>query len=153
MRKDLVSELSTSTEPPIHSTDGKFERIATHLDALHREAQELKEEFPDFDIAEALQDKAFLRLTAPGVGIPVRQAYYALHRDELDKRAESRGASAAKALIAKSIASGGTRVREGGGKQQGSLHAADYRAMSRKEQQQFKRRITDAASRGEKLYP
>ena len=52
-----------------------FARLCAEADALHRAD-------PGFDLDSALRDPAFVRLTAPDVGVPVADAWYALHRRE-----------------------------------------------------------------------
>ena len=52
-----------------------FARLCAEADALHRAD-------PGFDLDTALRDPAFVRLTAPDVGVPVADAWYALHRRE-----------------------------------------------------------------------
>ena len=126
--------------------------ILAHLRSLHAQAEELRRDFPDFDLGEALRDPAFLRLTAPALGVGVREAYYALNRPRLDELAAARAAEESRALLARSVAEGARRPREGGG-QSGAAVAADYRSLPRAEQQRLKERILRAASRGEKIYP
>ena len=65
-----------------------------HLRALHAQAEELRRDFPDFDLDAALRDPAFLRLTAPALGVGVREAFYALNRPRLDELAAARAAEA-----------------------------------------------------------
>ena len=132
---------------------GRRGDIRAHFDALAAQAEQLRAEFPEFDLREALRDPDFVRLTAPGVGVDARRAYYALHREELDARAAQMGARESEKLIARSLASGAQRPREGGGRQGPGSFTADYGAMTRSEQLRFKQRILEASARGEKLYP
>ena len=129
------------------------QRAAAHLDSLRRQAEALREEFPDFDLDAALRDPDFLRLTAPGLGVDLRRAYYALHREDLDSRAARRAAEETRRRLARSLASGGLRPREGGGQEAAAALASDYRSLSRPQQLQLKQRILEAAARGEKIYP
>lgn len=123
--------------------------LRAHLDALCAQAEALCREVPDFDLDAALRDPDFLRLTAPGLGVPLRQAYFALHPEALERR----GAAEAERQLARALAAGAARPREGGGRQGPSGFAADYRSLSRPEQLRFKQRILEAGARGEKLYP
>ena len=129
------------------------QRAAAHLDSLRRQAEALREEFPDFDLDAALRDPDFLRLTAPGLGVDLRRAYYALHREDLDSRAARRAAEETRRRLARSLASGGLRPREGGGQEAAAALASDYRSLSRPQQLALKQRIIEAAARGEKIYP
>ena len=124
-----------------------------HFASLCEQAEALREELPDFDLGAALRDPAFLRLTAPALGVGVREAWAALHRGEIESRAARRGAEEAKRQLALAAASGSLRPREGGGLGAAALTRSDYRALSREAQQSLKRRILDAAARGEKVYP
>ena len=118
--------------------------LRAHLAALAAEAASI----PGFDLAAALRDPDFVRLTAPGVGVGVRRAWDALHGDQLRRTAAEESAR----LLAQSVAQGLARPREGGG-QTGAPPALDYRSLSRGEQLRLKERIVAAAARGEKLYP
>lgn len=128
--------------------DGPDPAIAAHLEALVARGEALRREFPDFDLSAALRDADFVRLTAPGVGIDPRRAWLALHPEILERRAAADSAAA----LARSLASGALRPREGGG-QTGAPPAADYRSLPRSEQKRVLDRIRRAAARGEKLYP
>ena len=141
---------------PTEGTDavrGPDPAILTHLRSLQEQAEELKREFPDFDLDAALHDPAFLRLTAPALGVGVREAFYALNRPRLDELAAARAAEASKALLARAVSGGAQRPREGGGSGAAALLRNDYAALSRPRQLALKQRIREAAARGEKMYP
>lgn len=127
--------------------------ILKHLRALHAQAEELKRDFPDFDLDAALHDPAFLRLTAPALGVGVREAFYALNRPRLDALAAARAAEESRALLARAVSGGAQRPREGGGSGAAALLRSDYAALSRERQLALKQRIREAAARGEKMYP
>ena len=129
------------------------QRAREHLDSLRAQAEELRRDFPDFALDAALRDPDFLRLTAPGLGVDLRRAYYALHREELDGRAARQAAEETRRQLVRSLASAEGRPREGGGQQAAAQLAADYRSLSRSQQLQLKQRILEAAAKGEKLYP
>jgi len=122
--------------------DGRI--LREHLALLQEQAVQI----PGFDLLEALRDPAFVRLTAPGVGVSVADAWYALHREELEKHLEE----GSRALLARAAAASAGRPREGGGAGT-ALIAADYRKLPREAQLQIKQRILEASARGEKLYP
>ena len=125
-----------SPSPP--ALRAHFERLCAEAEALHRSE-------PGFDLNTALHDPRFLRLTAPGVGVPVADAWYALHRDEYaeDLRRESMERAAA------AVAAGRLRPREGGRTSGGELMGTDPRHMSPAQRAELKERI----KRGEKVYP
>ena len=118
--------------------------LREHLTQLQEQAAQI----PGFDLKEALRDPAFVRLTAPGVGVPVADAWYALHREELEHRRAEEG----RKLLAMAAAASAGRPREGGGTG-AALFASDYRSLSRAEQLTIKQRILEASARGEKIYP
>ena len=103
---------------------------------------------PGFDLTQALRDPDFVRLTAPGVGVPAADAWYALHREETERRREEEN----RRLLSQALAASARRPREGG-HGSAALIAADYRSLSREEQLRVKKRIFEAGARGEKLYP
>ena len=71
--KDSTQQNPPSPESPL--LRAHFARLCAEADALHRAD-------PGFDLNSALRDPAFVRLTAPDVGVPVADAWYALHRRE-----------------------------------------------------------------------
>ncbi len=117
--------------------------LREHFARLSADCAALARELPDFDPAAALRDPAFLRLTAPGLGVEARSAWLALHPETLQRRAAE--------ALGRAIASGAARPREGG--RGGALPETDYRSLPRAEQQRLKQRIYDAAALGEKIYP
>ena len=148
------TEAAEGLDPDSQNSNLKTQNsIRAHLDSLYAQAEALREEFPDFDLDAALRDPDFLRLTAPGLGVDLRRAYYALHREDLDSRAARRAAEETRRRLARSLASGGLRPREGGGQEAAAALASDYRSLSRPQQLQLKQRIIEAAARGEKIYP
>ena len=122
------------------------EQIKQHYGELVRQAEEFAKDRPGFDLREELKNPRFLRMTAPGVGVSVRDAYRAVHHDDLVQEAVDQ--------VQKKIRTGQERTRElGADGSTGTLVKADYSRMSRPEREQFKRRIRDAAQRGEKIFP
>ena len=115
-----------------------FARLCAEADALHRAD-------PGFDLDSALRDPAFVRLTAPDVGVPVADAWYALHRREYAEtlRRESLEQAAA------AVASGSLRPREGGRASGGELLGTDPRHMTAAQRAELRDRI----KRGERVYP
>ena len=115
-----------------------FARLCAEADALHRAD-------PGFDLDTALRDPAFVRLTAPDVGVPVADAWYALHRREYAEtlRRESLEQAAA------AVASGSLRPREGGRTSGGELLGTDPRHMTAAQRAELRDRI----KRGERVYP
>ena len=128
------------------AAEGPDPGIMNHLRSLHAQAEELKRDFPDFDLDAALHDPAFLRLTAPALGVGVREAFYALNRPRLDALAAARAAEESKALLARAVSGGAQRPREGGGSGAAALLRSDYAALPRDRQLALKQRIREAAA-------
>ena len=130
-------------EPP----DPGFVR---HLRGLERQAEEMKTLFPGFDLRRELDNPAFARMTAPDVGIRVEDAYYAVHRQEIQSAAMQVTAQKTAQKISNSIAAGSRRPNENGTSGQApSVTTFDYRSMSPEQREALKRRIRS----GEKIYP
>ena len=150
------------TEDERHVPDNSEFRIHnselySHYAALCAQEAALRAEFPDFRLAEALRDPAFLRLTAPATGVPPRAAWLALHPEAMERRAEHRArqqaAEDARRQLALAVSAGSLRPREGGGQQAAALLESDPRRLSPRARQELRQRILDAAARGEKIYP
>lgn len=128
--------------------------FAVHFLGLEQQAEQMREVFPDFDLRRALDDPAFARMTAPDVGIRVEDAWYALHRSEIQSAAMQVAAQRTAQMISDSIRSGRLRPSENGIRPQGAgITAFDYRAATPEQRSALKKRIREAAARGEKLYP
>jgi len=55
-----------------------------HIQGLVEQAKELQQLYPGFNLQQELQNETFARLTGPNSGISVKQAYYAVHKDEIE---------------------------------------------------------------------
>jgi hypothetical protein len=130
------------------------QQLQEHLASLEQQAQQLKKSFPDFDLRAQLQDPAFARLTAPGTGLSLEDAYYALNRQQLQGMSMQVAARQTARKLANAVASGSHRPREHGANAQAtSLTSFDYRLASREQREALKQQIRLAAARGEKIYP
>ena len=130
------------------------QRIQQHIQKMEQQGESLKKTFPNFDLRKELQNPAFARMTAPNVGISVEDAYYAVHRNEIQTAAMQVTAQQTAKKIANSIQSGQRRPAENGTSgQAASVTTFDYRNASREQREALKRQIREAAARGEKVYP
>ena len=129
--------------------------LQEHFAKLERQGEELKKIFPHFDLRTELQNPAFARMTAPGKGImSVEDAYHAVHRNEIQVAAMQVTAQKTAEKISNSIQAGSRRPDESGASSQApSVNTFNYRNASREQREAIKKRIRDAAARGEKLYP
>lgn len=130
------------------------QKIQQHIQSLETQGEALKKTFPNFDLRTELQNPSFARMTSPNVGISVEDAYYAVHRKEIQAAAMQVTAQKAAQKISNSIQSGQRRPAEAGASGQApSVTTFDYRQASKAEREALKQRIRDAAARGEKVYP
>lgn len=128
--------------------------LRSHYDTLVAQSQQLKAKFPDFDLARELKDPAFVRLTSPEAGVSLEDAYYTVHRREIQHSAMETAARQTATRISNAIRSGTARpVENGTGAPTATVTALDYRAADPAQRNALKARIRQAAARGEKLYP
>lgn len=125
-----------------------------HIRKLEQQAQALKERFPNIDLRQELQNPVFARMTSPGIGLSVEDAYYAVHRQEIQSAQAQVIASQTAKQISNAIQANARRPDESGGSQApSSVQSFDYRKASKAERDALKKRIRDAGARGEKVYP
>jgi len=124
--------------------------FSEHFAGLERQAEEMKQSVPGFDLGKELENPLFVRLTSPYMGVAVEDAFYTVHRRELQEAAAKNTAE----KLSNAIQAGGRRPEENGlsGKA-ASVTVFDYRKASPEQKMALKRRIREAAARGEKVYP
>ena len=129
-------------------------RERAHLADLERQAQALREEFPDFDLERELKNPVFARLTAPDVGIALEDAYWAVHRKELSAAAMREAAEKTAEKLAGAIRSGSRRPGEAGISSQAPFVSTfDYAKAGKQQREAFKKDLRARMARGEKVYP
>lgn len=57
--------------------------ISEHFQNLRAQEAELKKVYPNFSLDKELENPAFVRITAPGTNVPLKNAYIAFHADEI----------------------------------------------------------------------
>lgn len=130
------------------------QKIQLHLQKLEQQGEALKQTFPSFDLRKELQNPAFARMTSPNVGISVEDAYYAVHRNEIQTAAMQVTAQKTAQKISNSIQAGQHRPTENGTSGQApSVTSFNYRTASPEQRAALKKRIFEAEARGEKVYP
>lgn len=130
------------------------QKFQNHLAKLEREGESLKKTFPSFDLKKELQNPIFARMTSPSGGISVEDAYYAVHRKEIQTAAMQVTAQKTAQKLSNAIASGSKRPNEAGTQSQApSVTSFNYRNASRQEREAFKQNLRSAWARGEKVYP
>lgn len=130
------------------------QRIISHIKSLEQQGEAMKEVFPNFDLAKELKNPVFARMTSPNVGVSVEDAYYAVHRKEIQAAAMQVTAQKTAENLSNAIQAGSRRpVENGTSGQAASVTKFDYRNASPEQRAALKQRIREAAARGEKLYP
>lgn len=151
-----IDQMERNTEREKAQTERTLQeqRIQQHIINLEQQGEAMKKVFPNFDLRKELQNPAFARMTSPNVGISVEDAYYAVHRNEIQTAAMQATAQKTAEKISNAIQSGSRRPDESGASSQAaSVSTFNYRNASREQREALKKRIRDAAARGEKLYP
>lgn len=129
-------------------------QVREHMAGLMQQAEELKKDIPSFDLQAELQNPAFVRLTAPGVGVSVMDAFYAVHRKEMQEMLQKRAAKETAEQLAASIQAGRQRpVENGTSAQAPTTTHFDYGNMTKEQRAALRQKIKEAAARGEKIYP
>lgn len=130
------------------------QKIQAHIESLKQQGEKMKETFPNFDLAAELQNPAFARMTSPNVNISVEDAYYAIHRKEIQSAAMQVTAQKTAQQMANAIRSGKSRpVENGTSAQAPSTMSIDWSKASREQREAKKREIREAAAHGRKIYP
>jgi hypothetical protein len=147
-------ERDTAREKAQNERTLQEQKIQQHFIKLEQQAEAMKKAFPNFDLRTELKNPAFARMTHPNVGISVEDAYYAVHRNEIQTAAMQVTAQKTAQKISNAIQSGSRRPDESGASSQApSVSTFNYRTASKDQRAALKQRIRDAAARGEKLYP
>ena len=126
------------------------QKFHNHIMKLEQQGEALKQVFPNFDLRTELRNPVFARMTSPNVGISVEDAYYAIHRNEIQKASMQVTAQKVKQKLSNAIQSGSRRPNENGTSGQApSVTTFDYARASREQREALKKRIRS----GEKIYP
>ena len=147
-------ERDTARQKKAEELSLQEQKIRNHFTGLEQQAQEMKRIIPNFDLQTELKNPAFLRMTSPNVGISVRDAYYAVHHDEMQTAAMQAAAKATAQNISSNIQAGQRRPDENGiSGQAPSETTFNYRTASREQREAFKKDLRARLARGEKVYP
>lgn len=117
---------------------------ADHFQKLTADAEALKQKFPGFDLETEMQNEVFRRLTMPGSGVSVEDAYYTIHRKELEPQVMAYGMNRAREQMGQTIQAQRARPAEGAMRSQGQAAAdlkVDFSRLSRKERDEYRRQV------------
>ena len=130
------------------------QKFQNHILKLQQQEQALKAVFPTFDLRTEMQNPTFARLTSPSIGMSVEDAFYAVHRRELQAQSMQVAAQQTKQMISNAIQSGTNHPDETGvGSQAPSVSRFDYRNATPAQRNALKAEIRRAAAEGRKIYP
>lgn len=130
------------------------QKAQQHLQKLFQQGEAMKATFPKFDLRAELQNPVFARMTSPNVGLSVEDAYYAVHRKEIQTAAMQATAQQVSKKLSNSIQSGKGRPAENGTSGQApSVTSFDYAKASKEQREAFKKDLQQKWARGEKVYP
>lgn len=127
----------------------EVQKINQHFARLEQQSEAMKARFPGFDLRTELQNPAFARMTAPDSGLTVEDAYFAVHRAEIQSAQAKVVAEQTAKQMANSIRSNAARPDESGSQQGSSTVSFDYSKASRAQREELKRRIRS----GERILP
>ena len=130
------------------------QKIQQHFMKLEQQGEALKKMFPNFNLREELKNPKFAQMTSPNSLMSLEDAYYAVHRKEIDAARSQVIAQQTVQQISNSIQAGSRRPDENGTSgQSASVTTFDYSKASKSQRDALKREIYAAKARGEKLYP
>ena len=130
------------------------QKIQQHFVKLEQQGEALKKMFPNFNLREELKNPKFAQMTSPNSLMSLEDAYYAVHRKEIDAARSQVIAQQTVQQISNSIQAGARRPDENGTSgQSASVTTFDYSKASKAQRDALKQQIRAAAARGEKLYP
>ena len=130
------------------------QKLRNHFTKLEQQAEDLKKVFPSFDLRTELKNPKFAQMTSPNSLMSLEDAYYAVHRKEIDAARSQVIAQQTTNKISNAIQAGSRRPDENGTSgQSASVTTFDYSKASKAQREALKREIYAARARGEKLYP
>ncbi len=128
------------------------QKAQERLDELIKQSTGLEEKIPGFDLMREFENDAFVELVSnPKARVTVEQAYYALHPEFWERKAQAIAQRASEAVAA-SVRAGAARPAENGS-QAASVGRTPYSEMPREQREDLKRRIREAAYEGKHILP
>ena len=115
-----------------------------HFTKLAQQAEELKKIIPGLNLQEEMKNETFQRLTHPSVGLSVEDAYFTIHRKELEPQMMAYGMNRAKQQMGQTIQAQKKRPAEGamrGTAQQAADVQLDFSKLDRKERDEYRRKV------------
>ena len=122
-----------------------------HFSNLAAQAEELKKTFPGFDLHQEMENEVFRRLTMPGSGVSLEDAYYTIHRKELGPQIMAYGMNRAREQMGQTLQAQRARPAEGAMRSQGQVAAdmkVDFSKLTRKERDEYRRQVHNGKKGG-----
>lgn len=154
--KALEMGVSTETAMMLDQQQRTLEqqKFQNHIMKLEQQAQALKAVIPNFDLRAEMKNPTFARLTSPGVGLSVEQAFNAVHFKEMQQQSMQVAAQKSLEMASNAIQSGTHRPDEAGTASQApSVSRFDYKNATPAQRNALKNEIRKAAAEGRKIYP
>ena len=129
--------------------DLEQQQARAHIQKLINQGEEMKQLFPDFDLRREMENETFRRWTGPQIGMSVKDAFFALHREEIQRAQAEALAQQMQQKMANAIAAGANRPNETGRAQSASVGQVNLPSMTHTELETLKKRIYA----GEKIFP
>lgn len=130
------------------------QKFQNHIQRLEQQGESMKTVFPNFDLRTEMQNPTFARLTSPSINMSVEDAFYAVHRKELQAASMQVAAQQTATMISNAIQSGSHRPDETGTASQApSVSKFDYKNATPAQRKALKEEIRRAAAEGRKIYP
>jgi hypothetical protein len=124
-----------------------------HYMSLNNQADAMRKVFPNFNLQQELQNPTFARMVGPNSGLTVEDAYFAVHRKEIQAASMQVAVQKTAEQMSNAIASGSRRPQESGATAQApSVTTFDYKNASREQREAFKKDLRQKMARGEKVY-
>lgn len=120
-------------------------RRAQYEELLEKE-KEVQKLYPEFDLNTEMQNPSFGRLVASGIDL--KTAYFAVHREEIQKATMEFSARKASEAVAANVAANQARPNENGASGvQNATFKTDPKDLTKEEREEIKRRVR----RGERV--
>ena len=147
-------ERDTARQQKQEAINLEQQKLRNHFMKLEQQGEALKKVFPNFDLRTELQNPKFAQMTGPNSLMSLEDAYYAVHRKEIEAARSQVIAQKTAEKFSNAIQAGSRRPDENGTSgQSASVTTFDYSKASKAQRDALKREIYAAKARGEKLYP
>lgn len=113
-KKADQDERTTARVQREHQDELQQQMYDQHMARLEQQAAKMKQMFPGFDLRTELRNPVFSRMTSPGVNLSLKDAYFAVHREELEAQSAQVVAQKTMEKAAAAIQSGSRRPVEAG---------------------------------------